>query len=49
LGQPLTAVGYGLNFNKSIPATPDQPGGDGPTVFEGSRNFRQIADIGTLQ
>ena len=49
LGQPLTAVGYGLNFHKSIPATPDQPGGNGPTVFEGNRNFRRISDIGTLQ
>lgn len=49
LGQPLTAVGYGLNFHKSVPATPNQPGGNGPTVFEGSRSFRRIADIGTLQ
>jgi len=49
LGQPLTAVGYGVNFHKSIPATPDQPGGNGPTNFEGSASFRRIADIGTLQ
>jgi hypothetical protein len=49
LGQPLTGVGYGVNFHKSIPATPDQPGGNGPTNFEGSAAFRRIADIGTLQ
>jgi hypothetical protein len=49
VGQPLTAVGYGVNFHKSIPATPDQPGGNGPTNFEGSATFRRIADIGTLQ
>jgi hypothetical protein len=49
LGQPLTAVGYGVNYHKSIPATPDQPGGNGPTNFEGSATFRRIADIGTLQ
>jgi len=49
LGQPLTAVGYGVNFHKSIPATPDQPGGNGPTNFEGSATFRRIADIGALQ
>lgn len=49
LRQPLTAVGYGVNFHKSIPASPDQPGGNGPTNFEGSATFRRIADIGTLQ
>jgi hypothetical protein len=49
MGQPLTAVGYGVNFHKSIPATPDQPGGNGPTNFEGNATFRRIADIGTLQ
>ena len=49
MGQPLTAVGYGVNFHKSIPATPDQPDGNGPTNFEGSGSFRRIAGIGTLQ
>jgi hypothetical protein len=49
LRQPLTGVGYGVNFHKSIPATPDQPGGNGPTNFGGSAAFRRIADIGTLQ
>jgi len=49
LGQPLTAVGYGVNFHKSIPARPDQPWGNGPTNFEGRGTFRRIADIGTLQ
>jgi hypothetical protein len=49
LGQPLTAVGYGVNFHKSIPATPDQPGGNGPTNFVGNATLRRIADIGTLQ
>jgi hypothetical protein len=49
LGQPLTGVGYGVNFHKSIPATPNQPGGNGPTNFVGSATFRRIADIGTLQ
>jgi hypothetical protein len=49
LGQPLTGVGYGVNFHKSIPATPDQPGGNGPTNFGGSGAFRRIAEIGSLQ
>jgi hypothetical protein len=49
LRQPLTAAGYGVNFHKTIPASPDQPGGNGPTNFEGSAAFRRIADIGTLQ
>jgi len=48
-GQPLTGVGYGVDFHKSIPATPDQPGGNGPTNFEGSGTLRRIADIGNLQ
>jgi hypothetical protein len=49
MGEPLTGVGYGVNYHKSIPATPDQPGGNGPTNFGGSSAFRRIADIGALQ
>jgi hypothetical protein len=48
-GLPLTNVGYGLNYHKSIPAKPDQPGWGGPTVFEGNFGLRRIADIGTLR
>ena len=49
IGLPLTNVGYGVNFHKSIPAKPNQPWGDGPTVFEGAFGFKRIADIGTLR
>ncbi len=49
IGLPLTNVDYGVNFHKSIPADPDQPFGNGPTVFEGSFGLRRIADIGTLR
>jgi len=49
IGSPLTNVGYGLNYHKSIPANPDQPGWGGPTVFEGVFGLRRIADIGTLR
>lgn len=49
VGLPLTGVGYGLNYHKSIPVVPNQPGGDGPTVFEGDSGVRRIADLGTLR
>jgi len=49
IGSPLTNVGYGLNYHKSIPANPDQPGWGGPTTFEGNSGIRRIADIGTLR
>ena len=49
VGSPLTNVGYGLNYHKSIPATPAQPGWGGPTTFEGPSGVRRIADIGTLR
>jgi hypothetical protein len=49
MGLPLTNVGYGVDFHKSIPAKPNQPGGNGPTVFEGAFGLRRIADIGTLR
>ena len=49
IGSPLTNVGYGLNYHKSIPADPDQPGWGGPTTFEGPSGIRRIADIGTLR
>jgi hypothetical protein len=48
-GTPLVDVGYGLDFHKSIPAEPTQPGGNGPTMFQGDFGIRRIADIGTLR
>jgi hypothetical protein len=48
-GTPLVDVGYGLNFHKSIPAEPAQPGGDGPMTFQGDFGIRRIAEIGTLR
>lgn len=45
----LVDVGYGVNFHKSIPARPAQPGGAGPTTFQGDFGIRRIAEIGTVR
>ena len=49
IGTPLTNVGYGVNYRKSVPAEPDQPGGNGPTVFQGGFGSKRVADIGSLR
>jgi hypothetical protein len=48
-GIPLIDVGYGLDFHKFTPAEPMQPGGAGPTTFQGDSGVRRIADIGTIR
>jgi hypothetical protein len=48
-GVTLVGVGYGLDFHKSLPATPDKPGTDGPTNEEGPYGIRRIAQVGAIQ
>ena len=48
-GVELVGVGYGLNYHKSIPAKPDQPGVDGPTNFVGDYGVRRIAELGGIR
>jgi hypothetical protein len=45
----LVGVGYGLNYQKSIPARPEQPGVDGPTNFVGDYGVRRIAELGGIR
>jgi len=48
-GTAVVGAGYGLHYHKSIPATPEQPGGDGPTNFLGEYGVRRVADLGTIR
>jgi hypothetical protein len=48
-GVTLLAVGYGLAYHRAIPATPEQPGGDGPTEFVSEYGYRRIAQVGTIR
>jgi hypothetical protein len=48
-GVTLLAVGYGLAYHKTSPASPDQPGGDGPTNFVGPYGVRRVAEIGSIR
>ena len=48
-GLELVGVGYGLSYHKSIPAAPEQPGGDGPTNFLGDYGIRRVARLGGIR
>jgi hypothetical protein len=48
-GFELVGVGYGLDYHKSIPATPEQPGGNGPTNFVGDYGVRRVARLGGIR
>jgi hypothetical protein len=48
-GLELVGVGYGLNYHKSIPARPEQPGGAGPTTFVGDYGVRRVAQLGGIR
>jgi hypothetical protein len=48
-GLELVGVGYGLNYHKSIPATPEQPGTAGPTNFVGDYGVRRVAQLGGIR
>jgi hypothetical protein len=48
-GTPLLGVGYGLDYHRSLPAHPEQPGGEGPTTFEGDVGVRRLANVGTVR